>query len=94
MDFNNDTFTSKELILQFDMEYKIVDDGLPKNVIFDNTGFIRPHNLFSAGAHIVLIDRGYNSATMKTESEVTSTTIFDTHVDGFFTRSVTKPTSL
>ena len=75
------------------MEYKVADDGLPKNVIFNYTGFIRPCATFSVGAHIVPIDRDYNSATMKTESKVTAATISDTHVDSCFTRSVTTPTS-
>ena len=66
MDFNNDTFSSDELMVQFDMEYKVADAGLPKNVIFDNTGFVRPHTKFSAGAHIISIAKGYNSTTMKT----------------------------
>ena len=91
VDFNNDTFTSEELMLQFDMEYKVADSGLPKNVIFDNTGFVRPYTTFSAGAHIVSIDRGYNSTTMNIESEIIDATISDTHVDGCFTRSVTTP---
>ena len=30
VDLNNDTFTSDELMVQFDMEYKVVDAGLPK----------------------------------------------------------------
>ena len=94
VDFNNDTFISEELMLQFDMEYKVADASLPKNVIVNNTGFVRPHTTFSAGAHIVLIDRGYNSATMKTESEVTAATLSDTHVYDCFTRSVTTPKSL
>ena len=81
-------------MLQFDMEYKVIDTGLPKNVIFDSTGFVRPHTTLSTGAHIVSIDRGNNSATMKTESEVTASTIYDTHVDGCFTRSVTTPKTL
>ena len=76
------------------MEYKVADDGLPKNVIFDYTGFIRPYATFSVGAHIVPIDRDYNSATMKTESEVIAANISDTQVDGRFTRSVTTPKSL
>ena len=49
MDFNNGTFTSEELTLQFDMEYKVANADLPKNVIFDSIGFIRPHTTFSAG---------------------------------------------
>ena len=91
MDFNNDTFTSEELMVQFEMEYKVSDAGLPKNVIFDNTGFVRPHTKCSAGAHIVSIDRGDNSATMKTESEATVAITSDTHVDGCFIRSITTP---
>ena len=51
-------------MVQLDMEYKVADAGLPKNVIFDNTGFIRPHTKITTGAHIVSIDRGDNSATM------------------------------
>ena len=58
VDFNNNIFTSEKLMLQFDMEYKVADTGLPKNGIFDSTGFIRPYTTFSAGAHIVSIDRG------------------------------------
>ena len=73
VNFNNDTFTSEELMLQFEMEYKVADAGLPRNVIFDNTGFVRPHAALSAGAHIVSMDRDSNSATMKTESEVIAT---------------------
>ena len=80
-------------MLQFDMEYKVADASLPKNVIVNNTGFVRPHTTFSAGAHIVSIDRGYNSTIMKTESEGTAATISDTYVDGCFTHSVTSPKS-
>ena len=81
-------------MLQFDMEYKVADAGLPEKVIFDNTGFVRPHTTFSAGAHIVSIDRSYNSATMKTESEITAATISDKLVDDYFIRSITTPKSL
>ena len=94
MDFNNDILTSEELMLQFDMEYKVADTGLPKNVIFDSTGFIGPHTTFSAGTRIVSIDRGNNSATMQTESDVTAATISDTHMDGYFTCSVSIPNTL
>ena len=76
------------------MEYKVADAGLPKKIIFDNTGFVRPHTAFSTGAHIVSIDRGYNSATMKIESEVIAANISNTQVDGCFTRSVTTPKSV
>ena len=78
-------------MVQLDMEYKVADAGLPKNVIFDNTGFIIPHTKITTGAHIVSIDRGDNSATMKTKSEVAAATIFDTRVDGCFIRSITTP---
>ena len=78
-------------MIQIDMEYKVTDACLPKNAILDSTGFVRPHTTFSTEAHIVSIDTGNNSATMKTESEVTAATISDTHVDGSFTRSVTTP---
>ena len=30
VDFNNDIFTSEEMMLQFDMEYKVADSGLSK----------------------------------------------------------------
>ena len=76
------------------MEYKVADAGLLKTVIFDNTGVVRPLTTFSAGAHIVSIDRGYNSTTIKTESEVTAATISDLHVDGCFIRFVTIPKAL
>ena len=75
------------------MEYKVADAGLPKKIIFDNTGFVRPHTAFSTGAHIVSIDRGDNSVTMKTESEVAAATLSDTRVDGCFIRSITAPKS-
>ena len=65
-----------------------------KNVIFDSTGFFRPHTTFSAGAHIISIDRRNNSTTMHTESNVTIATISDTHMDSCFTRSVTTPKAL
>ena len=91
MNFNNDTFTSEELMLQFDMEYKVADAGLPEKVIFDNTGFVRPHTTFSAGTYIVSIDRDYNSTNMKTEPKVTGATISIIYVDGCFTRSVAIP---
>ena len=81
-------------MVQFDMEYKVADACLPKNVIFDNTGFVRPHTKISPGAHIVSIDRGDNSATMKTESEITAATISNTYVDGYFIRSISAPKPL
>ena len=81
-------------MLQFDMEYKVIDTGLPKNVIFDSTGFVRPHTTLSTGAHIVSIDRGNNSATMHTESDNTAATISGTHMYGCFTHSVTTPKHL
>ena len=90
VNFNIDIFTSKELMLQFDMEYKVVDTGLPTNLIFDSTGFVRPHATFSTGPHIVSITRGNNSATMHPESDVTAATISDTHMDGCFARFMTR----
>ena len=54
LDFNKHTFIFEELMLQFDMKYKVTDAGLPKNVIFDSTGFVRPYTTFSAG-HTSLI---------------------------------------
>ena len=65
-----------------------------KNIIFNNTGFVRPHIKFSAKAHIVSIDRGDNSVIMKTKSDITAATISDTHVDGCFIRSITASKSL
>ena len=89
MDFSKDIFISEELMLQFDMEYKVADAGLPKNIIFDSTGFVRPHSIYSTGAHIVSIDRGDNSTTVYTDSNDKAATISNTHMDGYFTRSIT-----
>ena len=94
VDFNKGIFTSEELTLQFDMEYKAADAGLPKNVTFDSTQFIRPHTTFSAGEYIVSIDRGNTSATMHTESDITAATISGTHMYGSFTHSFTTPKHL
>ena len=94
VDFNNDTFISEEIMLQFDMEYKVADPGLPKNVIFDSTGCVRPRTIFQTGAHIVSTDRGNNSATKKIESEIIAATISSTHVERCFTRSITTSKAL
>ena len=53
MDFNNDTFISDELMVQFDMEYKVVDAGLPKmlyliilDVLDHILNFLLEHTLY------------------------------------------------
>ena len=94
VNFNKDIFTSEEVMLQFDMEYKVVDAGLPKNIIFDSTEFVIPHTTLSSGAHVVSIDRGNNSIPIHTESDVIAATISDTHMDGCFTHSVNTPKAL
>ena len=75
VDFARDIFISEELMLQFDMEYKVIDGGLPKDIIFDNTVYVRPRTMYSAGSHMVSIDRGDNSATINTESNDEAPTI-------------------
>ena len=89
-----DIFTFEELMLQFDMEYKEVDAGLPKYVISYSAGFFRPRTTYLTGSHIISSDRGYNSTTIHTESHDKVATISDTHMDGCFTRSVTKSEAL
>ena len=42
VEFSRDVFTSEELRLSFDMSYKMANLGLPKDVIFDSTSFVRP----------------------------------------------------
>jgi len=62
-DFVNDIFTSDELRLSFDMEYKIADTRIPTDIIFDSTDFVGPKRPNSAATHVVSIDRNTASAT-------------------------------
>lgn len=39
MYFAKDIFTSEELMMQFDMKYKVKDADLSNDVIFDSTGY-------------------------------------------------------
>ena len=84
VDFVKDICTSEELMLQFDMKYKVVIRWSAKIIV-------RPHTTYSAGLHIVSIDKWNNSATMHTESNDKAETISGTYMDGCFTRSVTTP---
>ena len=59
----SNTFISEELMLSFDIEYKIADTGILSDIIFDSTSFVQPRQDNAAGAHVVSIDRSDNSAT-------------------------------
>ena len=53
MDFNNDTFTSDELMLQFDIEYLVVDDGL-LDLLDHILHFLLDHTLYQLIEVIIL----------------------------------------
>ena len=86
MDFNNDTFTSDELMLQFDIEYLVVDDGL-LDLLDHILHFLLDHTLYQLIEVIIL-------RPWKLNSEVTAATISNAHVDSCFICSVTTPKAL
>ena len=88
IDFASDTFTSENLRLAFAMEYKMADTGLPKDIIFDSTSFVRPRQTTQVGAFVVSIDRGNNSAT--TDDSITENSVVESQVNGCLTRVVTR----
>ena len=87
MDFVDDIFTSVELNLSFDMEYKMADTGLPSNIMFDSTGFVRPKPDQPFIAQIVSIDRDTNVASVSNKNN--NHTVTDNHVNRCMTRVVT-----
>ena len=91
IDFASNTFTSEALRLSFDMEYKMADSGLPKSVVFDSTGFVRPKTSGQIGAFVLSVDRETNSATYDTT--LTSDTVTESQIDGCLTRVVKHATS-
>ena len=74
------------------MSYKMANLGLPKDVIFDSTSFVRPKQQCKASAHILSIDGDNDSS--ETISSKTSLIVCDTHVDGWFLRSISTPKEL
>ena len=87
IDFVDDIFTSVELNLSFNMEYKMADTGLPSNIMFDSTKFVRPKPDQPFIAQIVSIDRDTNIASVSDKNN--NPTIIDNHVNGCMTRVVT-----
>lgn len=94
IDFASDTFTSEELKLTFSMDYKMADTGLPPDVVFDSTSFIRPKKtpVNSAGVMVVSIDRKSNSAT--TLPKLDTPVVTESQINGCLQRCVTHPAVL
>ena len=72
-------FTLEELILSFDMSYKMADMGLPKDVRFDSSSFVRPKQQCIASAHVLSIDRDNNLSEIISNKK--NFVVCDTHVD-------------
>ena len=94
IDFSSDTFTSEELKLTFSIDYKMADTGLPQDVVFDSTSFIRPKRTptNSAGVMVVSIDRKSNSAT--TLPGLDAPVVTESQLNGCLQRVVTHPAVL
>ena len=87
IDFAEDIFTSVELKLSFDMEYKMANAGLPNNKIFDSTSFVRPKSNQSTAVQVMSIHRESDLVSIPESNQ--GPTVIDKHMNRCMARVVT-----